>query len=1035
MLSIAVERWLSAGKISDIDRDLILQRLNVIKNTYNFKDVIFHDLQQSRLLATNGESSPSHIYDNEQTLKPHKIIIGDMHTHVKLNDTDKEIFEFHVIIPISIDKEDNDSLLGSLMIVIDPYEQLFPMVKSWPLNSKSGESLLAMKTGSGIMFPHKLRFSNDQQSGMKIPVDTNSLLVTQAFRNHGVVIEGRDYRDANVIAISTETVRPNWVLITKIDLHEIYIALASRLIQIALPTIVLLLLLIGIIYSSRKKLNLSNQMQKEKAKTRLQALNKHYSYLTKYANDIILLSDDKGVILEANDRALESYQYIEEELIGKNIMDLENQKQDGAAREKLFSISNDGMVFETLHRRNDSTTFPVEINYRSILIRDRVFRQLIIRDITERRKSLSDLKRIERRFQLAVEASHTGLWDWNILNDSIWWSTEQYSLLGYKNREVEPGNLTLADILHPKDRTQFKLKLSAHLKRGEIFKMESRLRMKSGEYRWFKVKGSVIKDRQGINIRMLGSLSDITERVQDQQNSLITNRALKTLSAGNEAVVYSQTEEELLQNISNVMVGEGGYMLSRIYYLDMENTTPFQLVMKASSKEIELKTFDDKNFIRFLEKHNYTSEVINKGKNVVIQDILNDPEFVELRTLAFLDGYVAMMILPLINHNKVFGLLVIFSPTAFAFNKREAALLDELANVLAHGINSLRMKSYQIKTQNALLQSELRNRVAIEGTQQGIWELDFANNQIVLDKTWMEIMGYETNRYTYDREWLDDHITSESLKELKNSLQEYLSGKTDFFAANYEFKNKDGENKWASTRGVILERDEQGKPAKMVGSHWEITEIKNLRDHHKRSVQIMEATLIETIKAISLTTEKRDPYTAGHQNRVSLLATAIARVMELGEDRIKGVELGAIIHDIGKIYIPSEILNRPGRISEPEFQLIKSHPDVGYDIVKGINFPWPVAEMIYQHHERLDGSGYPQGLVGDEIILEAQIIAVADVIEAISSHRPYRPALGIEAGIKIIEENKGIHFNPEIVDICIKLLREENFVFEQNVAA
>lgn len=189
----------------------------------------------------------------------------------------------------------------------------------------------------------------------------------------------------------------------------------------------------------------------------------------------------------------------------------------------------------------------------------------------------------------------------------------------------------------------------------------------------------------------------------------------------------------------------------------------------------------------------------------------------------------------------------------------------------------------------------------------------------------------------------------------------------------------------------------------------------------------LEAALEDTIKAIAATIETRDPYTAGHQQRVARLAVAIARDMGLDEARVNGVQRGAEIHDIGKVYVPAEILNRPGRLSDIEFSMIKTHPQVGYDIVKDIEFPWPIATMILQHHERLDGSGYPHGLRGDEILLEAKIIAVADVVEAMMSHRPYRPALGLDAAIDEIVRCSGGSFDPATVSACTRVLRRGNF--------
>jgi len=208
--------------------------------------------------------------------------------------------------------------------------------------------------------------------------------------------------------------------------------------------------------------------------------------------------------------------------------------------------------------------------------------------------------------------------------------------------------------------------------------------------------------------------------------------------------------------------------------------------------------------------------------------------------------------------------------------------------------------------------------------------------------------------------------------------------------------------------------------------------ISTLRVHAEREegARKLEKALADTIQAIATTIEARDPYTAGHQKRVAQLAAAIAREMGMSEHRINGVLRGAEIHDIGKIYIPSEILSRPGRLSAVEFSLIKIHPQVGYDIVKEIDFPWPVADMILQHHERLDGSGYPHGLGdGDQIIPEARILAVADVVDAMVSHRPYRAALGVDAALEEIERHRGILYDAAVADTCLRLFRDKGFAF------
>lgn len=208
------------------------------------------------------------------------------------------------------------------------------------------------------------------------------------------------------------------------------------------------------------------------------------------------------------------------------------------------------------------------------------------------------------------------------------------------------------------------------------------------------------------------------------------------------------------------------------------------------------------------------------------------------------------------------------------------------------------------------------------------------------------------------------------------------------------------------------------------------TERYRAESEAKTSLDKLRKALGAIIQVLEQTVEIRDPYTAGHQRRVADLARAIAEAMGLSEDRKDGIRIAGIIHDIGKIYVPAEILSKPRRLSQIEFNLIKTHSQVGYDVLKAIDFPWPVAKIVLQHHERIDGSGYPHNLRGDEIMLEAKILGVADVVEAMASHRPYRPALGVDAALQEISQNKGILYEPAVVDACIRVFREDNFTFK-----
>lgn len=209
-----------------------------------------------------------------------------------------------------------------------------------------------------------------------------------------------------------------------------------------------------------------------------------------------------------------------------------------------------------------------------------------------------------------------------------------------------------------------------------------------------------------------------------------------------------------------------------------------------------------------------------------------------------------------------------------------------------------------------------------------------------------------------------------------------------------------------------------------------VEELERANTKLRSSEAHSQALTASVVEAISKMVEYRDPYTTGHERRVGDLAVAIAARLGYSEDWINGLRIGGYLHDVGKIAVPSEILTKPGRLSQTEFTLIQAHAQIGFDILSGINFPWQIAEMARQHHERLDGSGYPRGLIGEQILPEARILAVADVVEAMMTHRPYRPAIGRTAALHEIESGRGIIYEPAAVDACLQLFREDNFEFQ-----
>jgi len=242
--------------------------------------------------------------------------------------------------------------------------------------------------------------------------------------------------------------------------------------------------------------------------------------------------------------------------------------------------------------------------------------------------------------------------------------------------------------------------------------------------------------------------------------------------------------------------------------------------------------------------------------------------------------------------------------------------------------------------------------------------------------------------------------------------------------------------KWKAERQLLalhsdLEALVEKRTAELVQSNKqlkiEIDNGKRMQLELQDSFENLKKVMNSTVQAITTTIEKRDPYTSGHQQRVADLSRVIAREIGFSKNEIEGIYIAAAIHDIGKISLPAEILSKPIPLSDIEISLIQAHSQTGYDILKGIDFPWPIAEIVLQHHERLDGSGYPRGLLGDDILIAARIIGVADVVETMASHRPYRPSIGIDKALEEITQNKGVLYDPLVVDVCLEIFNTKGF--------
>ena len=376
---------------------------------------------------------------------------------------------------------------------------------------------------------------------------------------------------------------------------------------------------------------------------------------------------------------------------------------------------------------------------------------------------------------------------------------------------------------------------------------------------------------------------------------------------------------------------------------------------------------------------------------------------------------------PLKAGNSTFGVIALDNYSdPKAYGEREKQILEYVSGQVANAI--VRKQAEEI-----LRRTEENFRRSLDDSPLGVRIISTEGETLYANQAMLNIYGYasvEELRLTP----IQKRYTPESHAEFKVRLKQRRRERAYLSEYEVNIVRKSGEvrNLYVLRKEIIWNGEIQYQAV-----YQDITDRKLAEDKLQKTITGLEKAFGGIIQVLSAAVEKRDPYTAGHERRVAALARAIGLEMGLSKDRLNALGMAGSIHDVGKLSIPAEILSKPGQLAPFEYKLIQAHPQAGHDILKEIDFPWPIADMILQHHERMNGSGYPAGLKGDDILLEARILAVADVMEAMASHRPYRPALGIDAAMKEIEENRGILYDSDVTAACLTLFQQKGFSFEE----
>jgi PAS domain S-box-containing protein len=564
----------------------------------------------------------------------------------------------------------------------------------------------------------------------------------------------------------------------------------------------------------------------------------------------------------------------------------------------------------------------------------------------------------------------------------------------------ELNGSSLFQYIQPSHQPSFKLHLESVFLSGVQQKCDLEMKNKNGDIFYAKIESVAIRDEEGILSQSRTAITDITSFKKYEELSRYQDRIIEIST---DAIIIADKELNIIK---------WNQAAERMLGWKKEEVTGTSATPQASQRIFEILTKGD--VMKSLEERgSWVGKGTGYKKDNSTVDIL-----ISVGVLCDLSGIFNGVAVIYHTYSQSQGEQS-FLPgqdTESDLNSR----MEELTKA-----NRVLHQELNVHKQEALLakESEGKNRDLVDNIKLGI----FRSMQGPQGKL------LEVNRAMED-------ITGYSREELlQTDLCSLLSG----IDPNPVFSNDINVTDWKVTRELLLTRKDgskitvsetivairfdSGSVQYFDGILEDITERKQAQIQIQQSLERLQKTIKEIIQAMAYIGEVRDPYTAGHQRRVAQLGIEIAKAMGLEAYQYEGLTMAAFVHDIGKILVPSDILSKPGELTKPEIEMLRDHSRIGYEILKTIEFPWPIAKIVLQHHERMNGSGYPLGLSGDQIIIESRILAVADVVEAMSSHRPYRPALGVDKALEEINRNRGTLYDSNVVDACIKLFMDKSF--------
>ena len=735
--------------------------------------------------------------------------------------------------------------------------------------------------------------------------------------------------------------------------------------------------------------------------------------LIEQSRDGIVVLDDKGKVYEVNQRFAKMLGYSLEEARELHVWDWEFQFPREQVQEMIRSVDEKGDHFETRHRRKDGTIYDVEISTNGAMFAGQKLIFCVCRDITERKQAEEALVKSEERYRSVLEQMEEAYFEVDVAGNFTFFNDAMCRQLGYSREEMMGMNYRVCT---SKDDVQRVYKAF-----NQVYQTGKPIRgipmgrvRKDGTLIFAETSAFPLLNESGEIIGFMGIVSDVTERKQGEEALRLSEQNFRDSIESSPLGIHVVDKDGKHIYANRAFLNIWGYnsieelqsVPRKQRYTPRGYAEHMKIIRKRKRGEdaplnYELSIVRSDGQVRHLSAS--YGELLWNGERqfqVVYQDITERKQAAEqvkkLYSLQTAVRYINEALLKVDDEPALFEQVCHFLTDVefirfcwigladkesrklkpVAYSGFEDGYLSSLKIRLGGSAGSRGPVGTAIKTSQPCAVADIKNDPAFPPWREAALKRGYVSSLAVPLIHDTEVIGV---------------------------LSVYSGSKGAFGDAEINFLAEAAADIALGIRTLRLRRQLQ------------------------QSLASLGKALEGTVSALASVAEVKDPYTAGHQQRVTRLAVAIATEMGLPQEQIEGIHVAGTLHDVGKLYIPAEILSKPGKLNEVEFNLVKMHSQAGYDILKTVEFPWPVAQIVLQHHERLDGSGYPQGLRGEDILLEAKILAVADVVEAMASHRPYRPSLGMGQALDEISQKSGILYDPEVVDACFKLFYDKEF--------